>query len=168
MWVRNDNETIKRYVKLPENYKNYIGFDKMDESIHQQEGFFPLIEPIYNKKLQEPGEIFFNDAESRFEYEIIDKVIDLDVEKQRHREDLEQTIREVSTIVSACKNVYDPLRTNPEAIPKGFRDLVSMILPLRQQAIDEIEALSTPEEAVNYVVRGPLVEQFINQLKAYL
>jgi hypothetical protein len=64
--------------------------------------------------------------------------------------------------------VYDPLRTNPENIPEGFKLLVGQLLPLRERANMEINALTTPEEALNYVVRGPEIEGYIEQLKSFL
>lgn len=66
------------------------------------------------------------------------------------------------------KNVYDPLRTNPEAIPEEFKLLVAQVLPLRERAYAEIEALATVEDALNYVVRGPEVEGYILMLQAFL
>ena len=66
------------------------------------------------------------------------------------------------------KNVYDPLRTNPENIPIDLQNLILQAQILRQRAIDEINALSTQEEAIQYIIKGEEVENYINMLKSFL
>ena len=171
MWAKNENGTPKRYVNLPENYKNYIGFNRMSSTIHEQEGFFLLNVPQpgihYSQDLQERGDIIWDEVNNWYTYQINDKVIDVEAEKQKHYAVLSAVIDEISGIVSAVKNVYDPLRDTPENIPEDFKTLVRQVQPLRAVAISEIEALSTPEEAVTYVVRGPQVQGYIELLKSF-
>lgn len=88
--------------------------------------------------------------------------------KAKHYQDLKDVTQEISSIVSSVKNIYDPLRKNLDNFPIEFENLVNMILPLRQQAISEIEALITEQEAYEYAIRGQQVEGFIEQLKSFL
>ncbi len=94
-------------------------------------------------------------------------LITLEEYQEMHREDTRAVIREISSIVSAVKNIYDPLRTGQVQFPSDFQALVNNILPYRTTVYDEIDNL-TLETAKTYIVRGPLVEGFISQLKAFL
>lgn len=67
-----DYNGIKK-VGLPRNFKNYIGFDKLSTEIHEQEGFFDLVQPEFDNETQRLGEIIWNEANRQFTYIVIDK-----------------------------------------------------------------------------------------------
>jgi hypothetical protein len=133
-----------------------------------EDGWRDAIKPEINPLLQVYGEMYFDEIADAVTFEVIDKAIDITAEIQRHYRVVEDTIREISGIISVVKNIYDPLRDAPENIPADFKTLVRQVQSLRQRAYDEIEALTTPEEVLNYVVRGPEVDGYINQLESYI
>lgn len=68
------NGQIKLYPKIPNKYKNHVGFHLADESLLKAEGFFDVVEP----KLKEDemrGEIFFDKKNQVFTYTVIEKPI---------------------------------------------------------------------------------------------
>lgn len=154
---------------MPKYWAHYSGnFAEQSDDVHEQFGFYPVVFPDYNPQLQTRGEIYWDEVRQVFTYPVTNKVFDLEELKQQHRDMMPEVIREISQLASDIKNIYDPLRDKPQNIPPEFKQLVAMILPLHQRGKAEIEALSTVEEALAYVVRGPQVEGFITQLKTFL
>jgi hypothetical protein len=82
MYAKQENTGIKVYGKLPNRYKSETmnvvgGFDKLPDAVHQQEGFYPLVQPTLgeNEKLgslyfDEENQVFTYQVESLSEYEI--------------------------------------------------------------------------------------------------
>ena len=132
-------------------------------------GVYEIIEVGYNHILQQINGEVFNKEEQIFYQNIEDKILpSLEELRDNKRNELTNTIQEISFIVSACKNVYDPLREDITNIPIDLRTLITQVQLLRQRGISEIKALSTQKEAIQYVIRGKEVEGSINQLKSFL
>ena len=160
-------------VTVPKFYtvgnKTYVGdFDKLDSNIHEKAGFFKLVEPDYNPRIEKKGSLIWDETNRVFTYQVERKNFDLETLKESHRREVLAVIREVSQITSDVKNIYDPLRETPGNIPQDFKKLVKKVQPLRQRARNEIDSLSTVQEALDYIVRGPEVKGYIEQLKSFL
>lgn len=92
MYAKEENGQIKRYLQLPEYYKNWAGtFHLQTDTIHKQEGFFPLVIPEYDLATQKRGdEILWDEVNQQYYYEVIDKTqAELEEEAQRRLDALD-------------------------------------------------------------------------------
>lgn len=175
MKAKNENGQIKLYATLPSKYKSDTlnvagGFDKMSDKVHKAEGFFDLVIPdpsTYDTKLKTLGEIYFDSVNNVFTYLIADIQIDIEAKRTQLYEELYGVLDEISGIVSSVTNQYNPWGDTSGNIPQGFKDLVAQGKVLKQQGIDEIAALVTASDVVNYVVRGDQVNTLMTALKSY-
>jgi hypothetical protein len=75
MYARKENGKIKTYGSLPSKFRgvtgNYAGgFDKLESYIHEEEGFYPLVQyTITQPKVFRYGELVF--AIDHYEYTIV-------------------------------------------------------------------------------------------------
>ena len=66
------NGEIKVYNKLPNSWKGVMGnFSKLSEEEIQEYGFYDLIIPEYNQRIQELGEIYFEN--NKYYYKVLEK-----------------------------------------------------------------------------------------------
>ena len=163
------NGKIKVYTKLPKNWKNFSGFENASKELLEQEGFFDVVEPVYDQELQRLGEIYFDETKKVFTYPVIQRDFgSLEDIKNRLYRDLKELILEISQIVSAVKNIYDPMRIDNNAIPEDFKTLVSQITGVRNRVINDIEGFTTVEDTIGYKIRTQEASDFIDVLKSYL
>lgn len=75
MWIKNENGQLKRYAELPKYFKHWAGgFDTLPSTVHQNEGFFPLVFPDYDLDTQKRGsEIIWDEGNKRYTFQVIDK-----------------------------------------------------------------------------------------------
>lgn len=153
---------------MPKYWAHYAGnFAEQSDEVHEQFGFFPVVFPEYNPQLQTRGEIYWDEVQQVFTYPVSDKVLDLEELKAQKQAEVTAVVEEISQIISTAKNLYDPWRDTPEAIPQDFKDLVAQRTLLLARANAEIDALTTVADAVNYIIRGPEVEAYIDMLKQF-
>lgn len=162
------NGKIQVFSSLPNDWKHYLNFKEADEATIRSEGFYNLITPEHNSRYQRLGEIIFDESKKVFIYTLEDIEYNLEDLKAKHYSDLFETLKEVSTLATHCKNVYDPLGLNPDNLPIELRNLILMIAGLRQRAHDEIESLDNIDDALDYVIKGPEIIGLINYLKSFL
>lgn len=158
---------IPRNFTRPNGEAFWGGYQNMT-ALHDADGWVGEITPAFDSVTHHLGERYYDIDLGKVTYSLIEIEHDLEELKAKHKKDMLIAIREISQLASDIKNVYDPLRINPDNIPEDFKALAQQIILLHQQGYAEIEALSTPVEALNYVVAGPIVKSFIEQLKSFL
>lgn len=73
MKARLENGKIVTYPTLPNIWKNILNFPMSDVETFESEGFYELIEPTFNPQLQHLGELYFDEVNKLFTYQVIDK-----------------------------------------------------------------------------------------------
>lgn len=76
MKARNENGYIRLYEAIPSKFRgltgNYIGgFNLLDTSVHQSEGFYDVVQPQIDRGTQVLGEIYFDGVNNVFTYPVI-------------------------------------------------------------------------------------------------
>lgn len=100
MKARIENNKIVFYNKIPRKLENSIqgtilgGYDKLPTEVHQADGFFDVIEPEYDPILQEINNIYFDEENNYFTYQVIDKVFDIEVIRNNKILELKQFANE--------------------------------------------------------------------------
>lgn len=150
---------IPSIFKRPNGEIFYGGYDKMTE-LHYQDGWRDEIIPVYNPKKQELGNVYYDINDDICKYVVVDKVINLTVEKDRLYNDLANLKKEIAVLAMQAKLTYD-------IEPKELTDLLSLTRGLNNIAKAEIDAL-TEENVLDYVLRGKQVEEIIKALNSFL
>ena len=74
MKAKDYNGSIKTFISLPKSYGNIIGgFDLLSDTELQNYGFYNVVTPEYNSKIQELGPISFDSENNVFTYAISNK-----------------------------------------------------------------------------------------------
>ena len=74
MKAKNYNGSIKTFINLPKSYGNIIGgFDLLSDTELQSYGFYNVVTPEYNSKIQELSPIFFDSKNNVFTYTVNNK-----------------------------------------------------------------------------------------------
>ena len=73
MKARIENNTIKIYGSLPQDFENILNFRNADEETVKSKGFYDVVEPIWNPETQILGSIYFNEVSEIFTYPVTDK-----------------------------------------------------------------------------------------------
>lgn len=126
-----DNE-IKVFFSLPTDWKNYLNFKEASLELQQQEGFYDVVTPDYDKALQRLGDIYFDEINRIFTYTVIDKTLEeLALEKEQLLNDIEtnfdiQAIKKLLIILT--KDIL-----NSETVTQDQLDsLVTIYPPYRE------------------------------------
>lgn len=131
------NGSVKIYTSLPRSWGKYlIGFDLMSDEVHQEYGFYPVVIPDYNPRIQQRSTQPVFDAENKvFTFTITD--VEVDIEqlraelKEKHRSDAEaqhaalnaQDWKDIRVIGS----VSPEQKAKHEAITATYRETCSLI-----------------------------------------
>jgi len=68
------NNEIKIYNNLPKSWDDIIGgFDTLTDAELEEYGFYNIIKPDYDNQIQELSQIYFNQEENVFTYNIVNK-----------------------------------------------------------------------------------------------
>jgi len=74
MYAKDFNGTIKTFGILPKSFGNIIGgFDLLSDSDLTNHGFFPVVRPTFDSRIQELGDIYFDSSNNQFTYPVNDK-----------------------------------------------------------------------------------------------
>ncbi len=71
MKAKDYNGTIKVYNTVPKSYGSVIGgFDLLSDSDLQGHGFYDVVVPNYDRRIQDLGDIYFDSENSEFTYPV--------------------------------------------------------------------------------------------------
>jgi hypothetical protein len=73
MKARIENNIIKLYNTLPQDFENILNFKNAEETIIRSKGFYNVIVPFYNTETQIIGQIYFDSDLEIFTYPIVNK-----------------------------------------------------------------------------------------------
>lgn len=73
MKAKDFNGTIKTYGSVPKTYNNIIGFNYLSDADLESHGFYDVVIPTYNSKIQELGDIYFDSDNNQFTYPVNNK-----------------------------------------------------------------------------------------------
>jgi hypothetical protein len=73
MKARNENNAIKVYPNLPNEWGNILNFPQASVETLEAEGFYDLVEPEINQATQRLGELYFDEVNQVFTFPVIDK-----------------------------------------------------------------------------------------------
>ena len=74
MKAKDYNGSIKTFISLPKSYGNIIGgFDLLSDTELQKYGFYNVVTPSYNLKIEELGPISFDSENNVFTYAVNNK-----------------------------------------------------------------------------------------------
>jgi hypothetical protein len=162
MYVRNENDKLKRYSKIPSKFKgitgNYAGgFDKLPSYIHEEEGFYPLVQyTITQPKVFRTGELVFNI--DHYEYTIVPiyPVITLAEAKEKRIKELKQIANQKLEETRWYYDRADRTKKIKDKIKKVVPDKVLIkdkVVYDTYDAIEiEINALLTIEDVLEYEI----------------
>lgn len=73
MYAKIENGLVKVYVNIPNKYVSEDlnvagGFDKLTPEIHMAQGFYPLVEPEYNRGVEKLVNLHFDEDNQIFTY----------------------------------------------------------------------------------------------------
>lgn len=141
-----------------------------DNSLYlRDEGWVDEQIPQINRHFEYLGTPFYDETLDVVSYQVeSSETPTLEQIKESHRKSLGDVMNEISDIVTLYKNINYPFSNTPENISSEFSNLMMQSLVLKSRAIQEINSLQTREDAVNYVIRGPEVIQYINTLKSFI
>lgn len=74
MKAKDYNGTIKVYNRVPKSYGNIIGgFNLLSDSELEGHGFYDVVTPTYDSRIEELGDIYFDTDNSQFTYPVSNK-----------------------------------------------------------------------------------------------
>jgi len=170
MKARIENNTIKIYGRLPSKYVTDTmniagGFDLLPTEIHEQEGFFDVVMPTFDGKLQRLGEIYFDQEKRVFTYPLEDIVYDLDQLLQRRLDEFDQFQKGFRREITELYLEEIALGILPEEV----KQLIALLRQRRDEIIAELKefrATENLERLLNYSFYTEETEQFKMMLKA--
>ena len=149
----------------------YQNFRSLPDSVLYQQGWrWNVVVPEHDSIYERLGDVYYDLGNDVITYHIDSVHYDLQTLKENHYRDLDNTFNEASQIIIQLNNRYNPMGVSPERIPAELVGLLQYMNPkdLLTRGTAEIDSLSTIEEALNYKVRGPEIEGYINTLKSFL
>lgn len=166
MKARNENGRIKFYSKLPSKYCSATlniagGFHLLPEEIHQAEGFFDVVVPEFDDKLQMLGELYFDQDSNIFTYPVTEKTFDLQELKDNLLSEFDVVLNEFAVIIARCRFIHDPA-------PQGLLDAIETAKITRVNTIAAINALPTVADALAFSIKKEDVEYLRSLFTPYL
>ena len=170
MKARSENGSIVIYNTLPskyvENGYNIVGgFHLLPTEIHEEEGFYDLVEPtLVDQEIEFLGDLYFDDVNKIFTYYIIQNPnipSTLEEAKTLKINELKKAVKGLYAVITGYvieKQLYE------ELIPQETKDKIKEIKTKYQQTKASIEALTSIIDVYKYKI--PYVQ--INALKTEL
>ena len=70
MKAKDYNGTIKTFSKVPNNYNGIINFSSLSDSELEGHGFYDVVIPSYDERIQQLGSIQWDSANNQFTYSV--------------------------------------------------------------------------------------------------
>lgn len=146
----NINGKIKQYSKLPSSWGNVLGgFDLLSDIELKEYGFYDVVIPEYDSRIEVVGELYFDNASETFTKDVSDKTWVLTLAELKERQINNFNHSTGSKLQETDWYVIKNQETGA-AIPA---DITSARQALRAQANTvetEINALSTKKAVMSY------------------
>lgn len=113
MKARIENNTIKIYGSLPQDFENILNFANADETTVKSKGFYDVVSPAWDASTQILGEIYFDEVAEVFTYPVIDKTPE-QIEAER-----------IARINSEADMVFN--RLDPQLVKKLLSDRLAAL-----------------------------------------
>lgn len=165
MKARIENGVITVFEEIPNVWGNHLNFNQANLSLLQSEGFFDLIEPSYQQKLQQLGEIYFDEVNKVFIYSVVDIEYDLD-------ELLKNRLDEFDQFQKTFRREITELYLEEIALgilPEEVKQLIVVLRQRRDEIIAELQSFRDTENLerlLNYSFHTQETEQFKIMLKS--
>ena len=142
------NGEIKVYNKLPNSWKGVMGnFSKLSEEEIQEYGFYDLIIPEYNQRIQELGEIYFEN--NKYYYKVLEKTWDETLDELKEMKLNELNYNTKSKLKNTDWYYIRKLDRNID-VPQEVEDSRTTILNNHNEHETAINALTKKENVVKY------------------
>ena len=144
------NGQIKQYSKLPQSWGNILGgFDLLSDTELKEYGFYDVIIPEYDSRIEVVGDLYFDSASETFTKDISDRTWVLTLEELK-----EQQINNFNHSTGSKLQQTDwYIIRNQETGVEIPADITSARQALREQANTvetEINALTTKKAVMSY------------------
>lgn len=144
------NGEIKIYSKLPKSWGNIIGgFNTLSDEEAKEYGFYDVVSPDYDNKVQNLGDIYFDSDNEVFTYAVNNRTWDESLSElklnkiESLRNDTNNKLAETDWYV--IRNAERSID-----IPQDIQDARAAILSNHDTSESEINALSTKKSVVSY------------------
>jgi len=168
MKARIENGQIKIYNTLPKIYNGITGcypgnFHLQSDEIHRQEGFIPVVTPIFDPETPETqklGEIYFDETNDIFTYPVNNIVFDLEQLRQQRLNEFSQVLDQFAVLITRCKLIHGDDNTD-------LNDAIEQTKQMRNATIANINAIATVEEMLAFHIRPEDVEYYQNLFEPF-
>lgn len=162
MWCNTENNQIKKYSKLPQNFKNFIGFDKMESNIHESEGFYLMQLPVYDADLQQLGELYFDEVFKVFTYIVVN--IELPALAEAKAQKITELKDAVKGLYQSIQWYLELCRSEGTPIPATLTNKIKTIRTKYEQAKTQINGYDSVIDVVKWKVPYEQIEAIRVQL----
>ena len=143
------NGQIKKFSSLPKVWKNYTNFQNASTELQQQEGFFDVVVPDYTSGIQELGDLYFDEENNYYTYEVVDLDLDIDEEKENK---INRVKQKANTLLGET-DWYVIRKTERDVdIPDDIETERAAIITWCDACEAEITAFETISEVINYEI----------------
>lgn len=154
MKARIENNRIIKYGLLPSKFDSKYGFvlggyEKLDSSIHKNDGFYDLITPVYDNDLQYLGDIYFDEENEYFTYYVIDKNLSIESEKIKKINELKKLSNEK---FQETDWYYIRKMRNGNEIPQNIEIISEQLYNLINDIEEEINNIDNIKDVINYQI----------------
>ena len=164
------NEVIKIYNKIPKVFElkpNVFGYDKLEESVHYEDGFREVLEPTL-KDNEHKTSLYFNSELDAYTYNTETYTPEQIAEQKKQKEFAQYQIR-LNRGVESYLNLCAEFRLAKEAgqlTPEHYAQIEETLIPVRDELVNGqfITAKTKLEVIGSDVIGVELYERFINSL----
>lgn len=144
------NGEIKIYSKLPKSWGNIIGgFNTLSDEEAKEYGFYDVVSPDYDNKVQNLGDIYFDSDNEVFTYAVNNRTWDESLSElklnkiESLRNDTNNKLAETDWyVIRSAERSID--------IPQDIQDARAAILSNHDTSESDINALTTKKSVANY------------------
>ena len=154
MKARSENNGIKVYPNLPNDWGNILNFQQADNETLEANGFFDLVTPEINQATQRLSELYFDEESNVFTYQVIEKTqaeIDYEIAMVNwHHPEFEKRIVAPASLVNDYPAIgvhmwINKLPIEPSTDGNLLYLYMNLIRPEHQALVDSLEGVLTIE-----------------------
>jgi len=146
---------------LPKYYKHWAGgFNELSDDIHEKEGFYHITHPDFDHKTQRISDIYFDEKNNVFTYDIIDLELDLETERTKKVQEIEAKINNEKSILLDAKIIEMVVMGEP--IPQSVKD---RIIVLRAKQVEAITAIGNMIDSKSVVKFSLSIDDTVKEVE---